>query len=97
MFCLGLSLEKGVGQQRIPYYDKAWRVEEPNTFGTDEFITLCREVGAEPYICTNAGTGTPEEMADCGILQFDDRGMGELTKGKRSKRAFCSQVLEHWQ
>jgi alpha-N-arabinofuranosidase len=54
----------GVGSDRQPSYDKAWRVEEPNTFGTDEFIAWCREIGAEPYICTNAGTGTPEEMSD---------------------------------
>ena len=55
--------KKGVGQ-RQPYYDKAWRVEEPNTFGTDEFVAFCREVGAEPFICTNAGTGSPEDMSD---------------------------------
>ena len=54
----------GVGPARQPAYDKAWRVEDPNTFGTDEFVTWCREIGAEPYICTNAGTGTPEEMSD---------------------------------
>lgn len=55
--------KKGVGE-RVPYYDKAWRVEEPNSFGTDEFVALCREVGAEPFICTNAGTGSPEDMSD---------------------------------
>lgn len=54
----------GIGPDRRPVYDKAWRVEEPNTFGTDEFVAWCRLVGAEPYICTNAGTGTPEEMSD---------------------------------
>jgi alpha-N-arabinofuranosidase len=54
----------GVGPERRPAYDKAWRVEDPNTFGTHEFVEWCRAVGAEPYICTNAGTGTPEEMAD---------------------------------
>jgi alpha-L-arabinofuranosidase len=54
----------GVGHARKPSYDKAWRVEEPNTFGTDEFVAWCRKIGAEPYICTNAGTGTPEEMSD---------------------------------
>jgi alpha-N-arabinofuranosidase len=42
----------------------AWRVEDPNTFGTDEFIAFCRRTGAEPYLRTNAGTGTPEEMSD---------------------------------
>ncbi len=54
----------GVGQTRTPRFDKAWRVEDPNTFGTDEYIRLCRKVGCMPYICTNAGTGTAEEMSD---------------------------------
>lgn len=53
-----------VGTERKPMFDKAWRVEDPNTFGTDEYIKLCRKIGCEPYICTNAGTGTPEEMSD---------------------------------
>ncbi|MCC6803837.1 MAG: alpha-N-arabinofuranosidase [Anaerolineae bacterium] len=56
--------KEGVGRERQPSYDKAWRVEEPNLFGTDEFVRFCRLVGAEPYICTNAGSGTPEEMSD---------------------------------
>jgi len=54
----------GVGKNREPMYDKAWQVEDPNTFGTDEYVSWCRKVGCEPYICTNAGTGTPEEMSD---------------------------------
>ncbi len=54
----------GVGHDRQPSFDKAWGVDDPNTFGTDEFIRWCRLIGAEPYICTNAGTGTPEEMSD---------------------------------
>ncbi len=56
--------QDGVGLQRRTAYDKAWRVEEPNTFGTDEFVAWCRKIGAAPYICTNAGTGAPEEMSD---------------------------------
>lgn len=54
----------GVGPERQPAYDKAWRVEESNRFGTDEFMDFCDKIEAEPYICTNAGTGTPEEMSD---------------------------------
>jgi alpha-N-arabinofuranosidase len=30
--------EKGVGKNRTPFYDKSWHVEDPNTFGTDEYI-----------------------------------------------------------
>lgn len=54
----------GIGKKRIAVYDKAWRVTEANAFGTNEFIDLCRKLGAEPYICTNAGTGTSEEMSN---------------------------------
>lgn len=56
--------KNAVGSDRKPMFDKAWRVEDPNTFGTDEYIKLCRKIGCEPYICTNAGTGTAEEMSD---------------------------------
>ena len=46
--------QKGVGKSREPYGDFRWGVVEPDTFGTDEFIDLCRRLGAEPYICQNA-------------------------------------------
>jgi alpha-N-arabinofuranosidase len=49
---------------RRPSYNMAWQVPEPNEFGTDEFIQWCREVGCEPYICTNGGNGTAQEMSD---------------------------------
>lgn len=55
---------EAVGANRTASYNKAWRVPEPNTFGTDEFIMWCREVGCEPYICTNGGNGTSEEMSN---------------------------------
>jgi alpha-N-arabinofuranosidase len=53
-----------VGPEREPSFNMAWQVEEPNTFGTDEFLAWCRAVGAEPYICTNGGNGSPQEMSD---------------------------------
>jgi alpha-N-arabinofuranosidase len=67
--------KKGVGKNRIPVYDKSWHVEDPNTFGTDEFIAWCRKIGAEPFICTNAGTGTPEEMSDW--VEYCNLNIGE--------------------
>lgn len=45
----------------LPNY--AWGGIETNLFGTDEFIAFCRQVGCEPMICVNAGSGTPEEAA----------------------------------
>ncbi len=35
---------------------------ETNHFGTHEFIELCRQTGAQPYVVGNVGSGTPGEM-----------------------------------
>jgi alpha-L-arabinofuranosidase len=39
----------------------AWGGTESNRFGTDEFIEYCAELGVEPYICLNMGSGSLEE------------------------------------
>jgi alpha-N-arabinofuranosidase len=39
-------------------------VTEDNSFGTDEFMELCKEIGCQPYIAGNVGTGSPQEMKD---------------------------------
>ncbi len=61
-FASGYHWQDGVGPHRKPTPDPVWGVVDPNTFGTDEFVEWCRLIGSEPYICTNAGNGTPEEM-----------------------------------
>ena len=53
----------GVGAERKPFPDFAWRATEPNTFGTDEFIRWCRKVGTEPMLAVNLGTLGPPEAA----------------------------------
>ena len=55
--------QKGVGKTRQPYDDDRWGVLEPNTFGTHEFVELCRRLGAEPYICQNS-LASIQEMTD---------------------------------
>jgi len=49
----------GVGERdkRPPIYDPVWRAVQPNDVGTDEFLTLCRLLGVDPYITVNAGFG----------------------------------------
>jgi len=37
---------------------------EDNSFGTHEFMRLCELLGAEPYICGNLGSGSPQEMME---------------------------------
>jgi alpha-N-arabinofuranosidase len=37
-------------------------VVENNAFGTHEFMDFCEQIGAQPYICGNVGSGSVEEM-----------------------------------
>lgn len=39
-------------------------VVENNHFGTHEFFDLCEQLGTEPYVCGNVGSGTVQEMMD---------------------------------
>ncbi len=39
-------------------------VEDDNTLGTHEFLYLCAQLGAEPYLAGNVGTGSPQELCD---------------------------------
>jgi alpha-L-arabinofuranosidase len=38
-------------------------VTEDNSFGTHEFMELCNQLGCEPYISGNMGSGTIQEMS----------------------------------
>ncbi|MCM1055253.1 MAG: alpha-N-arabinofuranosidase [Bacteroides sp.] len=38
-------------------------VTEDNSFGTHEFFDLCEQIGCEPYIAGNLGSGTVKEMS----------------------------------
>lgn len=56
----------GVGprDQRPPMVNTHWGgVTENNHFGTHEFMDLCEQLGCEPYICGNVGSGTVREMS----------------------------------
>lgn len=39
-------------------------VVEDNSFGTHEFMELCDQLGCEPYINANLGSGTVQEMSE---------------------------------
>jgi alpha-N-arabinofuranosidase len=58
--------QDGVGprDKRRSMLNNSWGIPEYNTFGTDEFLTFCRMIGAEPQIALNLGSGTPQEAAE---------------------------------
>lgn len=55
----------GVGprDKRVSMLNHSWGIPEYNTFGTDEFLEFCRQIGAQPQVALNMGSGTPEEAA----------------------------------
>lgn len=55
----------GVGVSRARMVNSNWgNVVEDNSFGTHEFFALCDELGCEPYVCGNVGSGSPREMGE---------------------------------
>jgi len=55
----------GIGENRKRMVNTHWGgVVEDNSFGTHEFMELCRQVGCEPYVNINVGSGTVREMAE---------------------------------
>ena len=61
-FVSGYNWLDGVGPkaQRPTVLERAWNSIETNQFGTNEFIDWCRQVGTEPLLGMNFGTGTAE-------------------------------------
>jgi len=57
----------GVGPHRVPrmhYKQDDFHKNWDMSFGTDEFMELCRLSGAEPMLVANVSTGTPEELRE---------------------------------
>ena len=55
----------GPNKQRPRRVNISWgNYIEDNSFGTHEFIGLCRLIGAEPYLAGNVGSGSPSELRD---------------------------------
>jgi alpha-L-arabinofuranosidase len=64
-FVSGYHWLDGVGPKgkRPTVLDRAWDTLETNQFGTNEFITWARQVGTEPLMGLNFGTGSAEDAA----------------------------------
>lgn len=65
-FVSGHHWEDAIGpkDQRPVTLDLSRTRKESNQMGTDEYVAFCKLVGAESFVCINAGTGTIEEAAN---------------------------------
>jgi alpha-N-arabinofuranosidase len=62
-FASGYDWEDGIGpkDQRPVKLDLAWNRITNNEMGTDEYVKFCKSIGAENFVCINAGTGTLDD------------------------------------
>ena len=89
---------KGIGprperQAQESYY---WGGLEENDIGIDEFLDLCREIGAEPQYCVNLMTSTPFKAAE--LVEYcngpDDSAMGRF---RRENEVMRRQRVTYWE
>jgi alpha-N-arabinofuranosidase len=70
-------------------------VTENNHFGTHEFMDLCEQLGCEPYICGNVGSGTVREMQQwVEYLTFD--GQSPMADLRRANGRDEPWTIQFW-
>jgi alpha-N-arabinofuranosidase len=86
----------GPGETRPKMVNTHWGgVTEDNSFGTHEFLDLCEQLGTEPYICGNVGSGSVEEMADwVEYINFD--GTSPMADLRRSNGRDQAWGITYW-
>ena len=75
----------GIGpkSQRPTIVNSWWGgVTEDNSFGTHEFLDLCEQLGAEPYVSGNVGSGTVQELSQW-IQYVNHDGVSPMAKLRR--------------
>lgn len=70
-------------------------VVEDNSFGVHEFLDLCEQLGTEPYITGNIGSGTVEEMSKwVEYLTFD--GVSPMADLRRQNGQENAWHIKYW-
>ena len=72
-------------------------VTENNHFGTHEFLDLCEQIGCEPYICGNVGSGTVRELSQwVEYITFPGQSpMADLPPDQRPAAALEAALRRH--
>jgi alpha-N-arabinofuranosidase len=70
-------------------------VTEDNSFGTHEFMDLCEQLGTEPVICGNVGSGSIQEMSQwVEYLNFD--GISPMADLRRKNGREEAWGVKYW-
>ena len=82
-FASDYHFENGIGEKRESIIDYAWQSIEDNSFGTDEFMRLCKKMGWQSMLTVNLGTGTPEEARNW--VEYCNAPVGTKYSNMRAK------------
>lgn len=88
----------GIGprKDRKPVNSEYWGGLEENFTGTTEFLTMCRMVGAEPFICVNMMTGSAVEAANW--ISYCNSTKGDLMNDLRRQHGFPEPFkVRYWE
>ncbi|MEX0987658.1 MAG: alpha-N-arabinofuranosidase [Bacteroidales bacterium] len=86
----------GPAEDRPKMVNTHWGgVTEDNSFGTHEFLELCEQLGTEPVICGNVGSGTVQEMSQwVEYLNFD--GISPMANLRRTNGREEAWGVKYW-
>ncbi|MCK4748801.1 MAG: alpha-N-arabinofuranosidase, partial [Bacteroidales bacterium] len=86
----------GPASERPEMVNTHWGgVTEDNSFGTHEFLDLCEQLGTEPVICGNVGSGSVKEMSQwVEYINFD--GISPMADLRRVNGREESWGVKYW-
>ena len=70
-------------------------VTEDNSFGTHEFLELCRQIGCEPYFTGNVGSGTVQELSQW-VEYVNSDNVSPMTELRKQNGREKSWGVKYW-
>lgn len=88
-FVSGYNWRDGIGSKasRPVRRELAWFALEPNEVGVNEFVTWCKDVGVQPMMAVNLGTGSPREAAE--LLEYCNVESGTYLSDLRRSHGYA--------
>jgi alpha-N-arabinofuranosidase len=96
-FVSGYNWLDGVGpkKDRPQVLDRAWNTTDTNQFGTNEFVTWCKQAGTQPLFGLNFGTGSVEMAV--ALVEYCNVDKGTRWSELRRQHGYdAPHNVKHW-
>ncbi|MEZ5043637.1 MAG: alpha-L-arabinofuranosidase C-terminal domain-containing protein [Saprospiraceae bacterium] len=70
-------------------------VTEDNSFGTHDFLDMCKMIGAEPYLAANVGSGTVQELSEW-VQYVNHNGISPMAKLRKENGREKGWNVKYW-